>query len=80
MTTASAIMHHALSRLQLHPQVARDAAKPATIARLLDTLALWQVRARERHHLLELDERLLKDIGISPSEAMIEASKPFWRA
>lgn len=37
-------------------------------------------RARTRRHLATLDTRLLRDIGVSPSEAAEEANKPFWRA
>lgn len=42
-------------------------------------LEIWQERANQRHRLLELDERLLKDIGVSRAEAEREAQKPFWR-
>jgi uncharacterized protein YjiS (DUF1127 family) len=30
-------------------------------------------------HLAELDVRLLRDIGLSPAEAMREALLPFWK-
>ena len=33
--------------------------------------------ARERRVLMQLDDRMLKDIGIGRSEAYREASKPF---
>jgi uncharacterized protein YjiS (DUF1127 family) len=33
--------------------------------------------ARERRMLLELDDRMLKDIGVGRSEAFYEATKPF---
>ena len=36
-------------------------------------------RWRQRQHLLELDERLLADIGISRRQAIDEARKPFWK-
>lgn len=42
------------------------------------TLEIWQVRARQRRDLLDLDDRLLRDIGINRAEAEREASKPFW--
>jgi uncharacterized protein YjiS (DUF1127 family) len=35
-------------------------------------------RARQRHKLGELDDRLLRDIGIARSQAREESSKPFW--
>ncbi len=46
--------------------------------RLLDILLRWQERARQRHQLMALDERMLKDIGLSRADAYREASKPFW--
>lgn len=39
----------------------------------------WYLRARQRRELLWLDERLLRDIGITADEARREAAKPFWR-
>ena len=34
--------------------------------------------ARSRHQLAQLDERLLRDIGIDRATARYEADKPFW--
>jgi uncharacterized protein YjiS (DUF1127 family) len=42
-------------------------------------LVTWQQRIAYRQHLLELDERLLRDIGISRYDALKEAAKPFWK-
>ncbi len=33
----------------------------------------------QRQDLADLDDRLLRDIGISPHEAARESAKPFWR-
>ncbi len=49
------------------------------VVRVVDTLILWQERARQRHHLAALDPNLLKDIGVSRADAWQEANKPFWR-
>ena len=46
---------------------------------LLTTLVAWQQRYELRRHLLEMDERLLDDIGLSRAMAEREAAKPFWR-
>lgn len=51
----------------------------AIVRRALDTLTKWQERADGRRALLSLDERMLKDIGISRADAVHEADKPFWR-
>jgi uncharacterized protein YjiS (DUF1127 family) len=42
-------------------------------------LATWIARARQRRALAALDDRLLRDIGISRGEAWRECAKPFWR-
>jgi len=49
------------------------------VARLPDTLYDWQWRARTRHRLMTMDDRLLKDMGISRYDALHEAKKPFWK-
>ncbi|MEQ8602229.1 MAG: DUF1127 domain-containing protein [Marivibrio sp.] len=41
--------------------------------------AKWRKRAAERRHLAELDDYLLRDIGIDRTRALGEADKPFWR-
>lgn len=41
--------------------------------------ATWLQRRRSRQALAELDGRLLRDIGLSPSEAIAECAMPFWR-
>jgi uncharacterized protein YjiS (DUF1127 family) len=45
------------------------------IAWLRATAARW----RERRILETLDDRTLRDIGISRSQALVEARKPFWK-
>lgn len=52
---------------------------PGLLARGLDVLRTWQRRCRGRRALRQLDDRLLKDIGISRAAAAREAYKPFWR-
>ena len=46
---------------------------------LAGLLVTWQQRVEYREHLLELDERLLRDIGLSRYDALKEAAKPFWK-
>ncbi len=48
--------------------------------RLVETALEWLDRWHQRNHLMTLDDRLLKDIGVSRSEAEKEFGKPFWRA
>jgi uncharacterized protein YjiS (DUF1127 family) len=49
------------------------------IAAAVRKLMGWAERARQRHALLTLDDRMLKDIGITRADVMREAGKPFWR-
>jgi uncharacterized protein YjiS (DUF1127 family) len=46
------------------------------------TVALqeWWERNRQRRSLGRLDDRLLKDIGLSRADVEHELSKPFWQA
>lgn len=46
---------------------------------LAGTLRLWAHRERSRRELRELDEHLLRDIGVSRGEADFIGNKPFWR-
>ena len=48
------------------------------VALALDRLLRWHDLARQRRELLALDERMLKDIGITRAEAEREADRPFW--
>lgn len=41
-------------------------------------LVTWQIRARERKHLASLDDRMLRDVGLSRVDTMRESTKPFW--
>jgi len=38
----------------------------------------WRARSRDRSQLAALGHRELRDIGLSPGEAAMEAAKPFW--
>ncbi|MEH6625917.1 MAG: DUF1127 domain-containing protein [Motiliproteus sp.] len=48
------------------------------IRRLLALLQRLLRRHRSRKQLLQLEEHLLKDIGVSRHEARLEAAKHFW--
>lgn len=47
---------------------------------IVDTLMRWGETRRSRYALAQLDDRLLRDVGLSPAEAMREAAAPFWKA
>lgn len=42
-------------------------------------VAAWRERQRQRFALSNLDDRLLRDIGVNRKDASAEAAKPFWR-
>ena len=82
-----------MSCTQTYPGTGRHSHRSSVIpvgaeGRLRDTvlrlvarkLYLWIARGEQRHDLARLDEHLLNDIGVTPSEAAREAAKPFWRA
>ena len=50
-----------------------------TIETLIEGFARIRERARGRRLLLDMDARMLKDIGISRDIAAAEAAKPWWR-
>jgi uncharacterized protein YjiS (DUF1127 family) len=61
---------------------AADAAALA-VARVLwaldAVLGTWRHRHATRQELRDLPPHMLRDIGLTPDEAMSEADKPFWR-
>ena len=54
-------------------------ALDAGVETVIDGFVTWQRRHKDRMHLMSLDDRLLRDIGISYVEVDKESSKPFWR-
>ena len=57
----------------------QGSSKPDRGRMFLETLSRWQERARERRILAALDDRMLKDIGVSRGLVQEEIDKPFWR-
>jgi uncharacterized protein YjiS (DUF1127 family) len=47
--------------------------------RLIGVLREWRQRSRDRAQLALLDERMLRDIGVSRGTVLTEINKPFWR-
>ena len=42
-------------------------------------LITWQQRIEERRQLLEMSDRMIRDIGLNRNDILREANKPFWR-
>jgi uncharacterized protein YjiS (DUF1127 family) len=49
------------------------------LSRIFATLREWRRRRRERAELARLDERMLRDIGVTRGDVWNEINKPFWR-
>jgi uncharacterized protein YjiS (DUF1127 family) len=57
------------------------AARPRHLLKWSDLRAVfieWRQRVRSRYDLMMLDDRQLRDLGLTRSDARNEASKPFW--
>lgn len=67
----------------LLPSRSATRAEPASprrgIAAMLRQLWYWNSRHRQRLDLAELDDRMLRDIGITRRMAERECRKPPWR-
>jgi uncharacterized protein YjiS (DUF1127 family) len=64
-------------RSEVAPEPSRGRQEPAR-SLWLTWLREWHRRHRSRTSLSELDERMLKDIGVTYAEAEHEANKQFW--
>jgi len=71
-------------RSRIAPQKVRRRALRLSLRqalrRTLATLREWRRRSRDRAELARFDERMLRDIGISPGDVWHEINKPFWRS
>jgi uncharacterized protein YjiS (DUF1127 family) len=73
--------------MDMPPRAAAGDVRPAPArlsaigiaAAVLRILWIWSQRSRQRAELSSLDDRLLRDIGLSRYDAEWEARKPFWR-
>ncbi|MEO1090333.1 MAG: DUF1127 domain-containing protein [Pseudomonadota bacterium] len=51
---------------------------PSFGARLLTAVRTWYIRSKQRRALAELDDRMLRDLGLTRHDVLKEAAKPFW--
>jgi len=56
------------------------AASAGLLTTLVDHVLEWQDRARSRHLLQQLDDRMLRDIGLNRSDVARECAKHFWQS
>jgi uncharacterized protein YjiS (DUF1127 family) len=68
---------------RIAPQIVRRRAVRRSLREVLTSvlamLRKWRRRSRQRAELARLDERMLRDIGVTPGDVWHEISKPFWR-
>jgi len=53
---------------------------PSLLTQIRETLHIWRKRQTQRRELARWTERELHDVGLSWSDVVHEAEKPFWRA
>lgn len=74
-----------MTTCELSIQRSRCRVSPKTgfgsrLARILELMACWDERYRQRRDLMAMPDHLLKDIGVTREEVYREARKPFWQA
>jgi uncharacterized protein YjiS (DUF1127 family) len=64
--------------------VRRSSSRPSwaagVIIAAIESVLLWNDRGRDRRHLASLDDRMLRDIGLSRADVEREYRKSFWQA
>jgi uncharacterized protein YjiS (DUF1127 family) len=50
------------------------------LGQISETFHIWRERQRQRRELAQWTDRDLHDVGLSRSDIVYEAEKPFWRA
>ena len=59
--------------------VLEPAAPRRVLLNLLSLFLGWRERARSRHLLQQLDDRMLRDVGLTRSDVDRECAKHFWQ-
>ena len=69
------------SRIASRPcGVTNSTAYLRSVAAAYEQVLSWLERVRQRRHLAQLSDHMLKDIGLTRVDVEAELSKPFWRA
>jgi uncharacterized protein YjiS (DUF1127 family) len=69
--------------LVLAPRPSRWPRIAMVAFKVSSTIGLWSARSRQRRALAELTQfnaHLLKDIGLTPDQALLETAKWFWQS
>jgi uncharacterized protein YjiS (DUF1127 family) len=75
-----AAIHFEIPRRRIGPFSHHRKRRASDVAgRVLTTFREWRRRAHGRAELARLDDRMLRDIGITRADAEFLINKPFWR-
>ena len=66
-------------RSGLRPSTGERLSFIGMLVRLADSVATGRDRRRQRLALARLDDRMLRDIGLTAADVEAELTKPFWR-
>ena len=67
-----------LEEVEAAMNISTDGGQCARRGGLNQVLTDWWQQVRSRHELENLDDTILRDIGLSRREERFEQSKPFW--
>lgn len=83
LTAMASPGHTALTGKPLYENLPALGLRPHAVGplrRIARTMVLWHERSRQRRRLLDLDDHLLRDLGLTRAEVEDEWQKPFWQA
>jgi uncharacterized protein YjiS (DUF1127 family) len=69
-----------MKQTSLHLPVLNPFNLTFRVTNVIDTILMWHERSYQRHLLAEMDDRMLRDIGLEPGDVLEETAKPFWKA
>ena len=57
----------------------RSPRRNSVLTHVIRILQRWRERARPHPHLYELDDYILRDIGLTRDALLCESTRPYWR-
>lgn len=61
------------------PTLGRRRLSAKSFSSFANLLTRWAARSQQRYLLRDMDDHLLRDMGISRADAVRESMKPFWQ-
>jgi uncharacterized protein YjiS (DUF1127 family) len=82
MEVTMSALHNAPLRIGFFESAMRrsdeESAEPGVVSRLWKGMTTWRNRSVMRQHLLNMNDHMLQDLGLTRSDAMREANKHVW--